>query len=624
MKKNILFLTLAAIIICSTIFAQPFIVDTNEYKSEHPALAKVNASNYFKLDLHTGDINHIENFILDETSTEILVLAKLSADFVNPFVGAQIAGINVYFYEPVSNVTVFIRETTTGQNIASKVLPNATQGWHQVIYDTPLTLEKKDYYIGYHIPILPSGTYPIGFIKATAESQEAMLLSINQGEFVDKTFSHGALAVQFLLTGSNDMFRDKAYLTKVMMETTYSEYVTLDIPISFCNIGLNDINSIEITYTLSNNEPVQQSFTLNVPTGSTSQTITLNNVSINRNGYFTVAITKVNGVEFSGQSITKPIIVYDPEVFFERKVLLEQYTTERCMWCPQATARIKDAMEEPEFEGKVIRVEHHVGYYTDSYTIPESIDYLRFFGVYSPFAPAMMIDRTKMKKWLVMYVPNFKESIAALFSEALNVLTTITVSIKQENSVDTNRKVNITVSGEEKRGLTPTDDLYVFIFLLENEITTTTQNGSGGIYAHDNLIRSVINGVEGTKITWDENYRFSVTAEATLPDEWNANNMDVVAFVAKNYENHVDNVEVINAEKVKLTINSLTAVDNVYGDAIHAYAENGSIVVDGEYTSINIHSIDGKEFRNSNLPKGVYIVKLENKGQIAVKKVIVK
>ncbi len=621
MKKNVLFLTLVAIFICNTAFAQILTKNPNVHKNAITSLAKVKATNYYKLGLCANEFNTEDGLGL-RSSAEIHAMAKLSADFVSQYEGAQIAGINVGFCATVSNITVFIRETATGANLASKNISSTTKGWNQVVFDAPLTLEKKNYYIGYHIPVLPQETYAIGFTPESAATQEAMLLSINNGELEDYTGYFGALTVQMLLTGSDEMFGNKAEITEIKIGKNQPINAVLDIPIKFRNIGTNDITSLEITYTLGTNDPVQQSFTVNAPAGSTEQTVTLNDVTINMSGDLTVSINKVNGVELSGTTVTIPIKTYDPATTVERKILLEQFTTEQCGYCPSGAARIKNVIDQTEFKDKVIWVAHHAGFGTDSYTISASITYERFYGG-DTYAPAMMLDRTIFTGNVpVMGVPADATQIANSFRQALDVPTTTSLAITQANTVDVNRKVKITVIGEDKSGTPPTEDLYVYIFLLESGITSTSQSGASGTYTHNNLIRSAMNGVGGTKITWDGN-KFSATAEASLTPGWNAKNMDVVAFVAKNYQNPLNNVEVINVAKEKLIISS-TSVENVYSNAIHAYAKNGSIVVDGEYTSISIHSIDGKEFSNNNLPKGIYIVKLENKGLSAVKKVIVK
>lgn len=621
MKKNVLFLTLVAIFMCNTAFAQMFTLNPNAQNKNF--VSSNDKAGYFKLGLCDYEFDNSSGLGLGNQAAKIHAMAKLSADFVTPYVGAQIAGINVGVCKTVNNVTVFVRETATGADIASKTVSSLTAGWNEVIFDAPLALEKKNYYIGYEIPVLPAATYAIGYTEYSATTQDALLLSINDGELTDHTGEFGALAVQMLLTGSEDMFGNIVHIVNVAIPGNVEINSVIDVPVKVRNAGTNDVSNIEITYSLGTNTPVQETFDVEMTAGSAAKTVTLKDVTINMSGNFNVTVTKVNGVDFEGATNTTAVTAYDPALVAERKILLEQFTTEKCGYCPGGAARIKSVIEKPEFKGKVHWVAHHAGFYTDPYTIPESESYMRFYGTGGTFAPAMMIDRTVLTGSVPVMGVGSEAEITNYFTQALNVPTTITVGISQENSIATDRKVKITAQGVDKSGTPPAEDLYVVIFLLENGITTNSQNGGGAGYVHNNLIRKVMNGAAGTRIEWNGN-AYSVTAEATLPEAWNAENMDVVAFVAKNYMNPINNAQVLNAEKTKLSMTSATAIDNVFGNDIFVYSENGTIVVKGEYTSINVYSIDGKEFRNNNLPKGIYIVKVENNGQHIVKKVMVK
>lgn len=624
MKKSVLFLTLVAIFMCNTAFAQMFTLNPNANGNQN-FVSSNDKAGYFKLGLCANEFDDSSGLGLSNTSAEIHAMAKLSADFVTPYVGAEIAGINVGMCKTVNNVTVFVRETSTGNDIASKTVSSLTAGWNEVIFDTPLNLEKKNYYIGYHIPTLPAATYAIGYTEESATTQDALLLSIDNGELADYTGDFGALTVQMLLTGNDDMFGNIVEITEVGMPGNVEINSVIDVPVKVRNAGINDVSNIEITYSLGTNAPVQKTFNINMAAGSSAQTVTIEDVTVNMSGDFNVKVSKVNGVEFDGATNTTAVTAYDPALVAERNVLLEQFTTEKCGYCPPGAARIKSVIEQPEFKGKVHWVAHHAGFYTDAYTIPESESYLRLYGTGGTYAPAMMLDRTVLTGSAPVMDVGYEAEITKYFREALNIPTTITVDITQANTIATDRKVKITAHGVDKSGTPSTEDLYVVIFLLENGITTNSQSGTGGTtYTHNNLIRDVLgDNAAGTKIEWNGN-AYSVTVEATLPEAWNAEKMDVVAFVAKNYMNPVNNAQVLNSKKTTLAMTNSTAIDNVFGKDMTVYAENGTIVVKGEYTSINVYSIDGKEFRNNNLPKGIYIVKVENNGQNIVKKVMVK
>ncbi len=309
-----------------------------------------------------------------------------------------------------------------------------------------------------------------------------------------------------------------------------------------------------------------------------------------------------------------------------KKVLLEQFTTERCPNCPKGAERIKEVLKKNNYEDKVIWIAHHTGFGMDKYTLRESKDFLRFYGRSGYFAPAMMLDRTVFYESFAENIPvnsvfSNLEHIKKLISVALSVPTSVSLKIEQDNSnVNQTNDVKIKVSGTYKNE-TPKEELYVSVYLVENGIQSKTQKGSDShIYTHNHVIRKMLNGSQGTKIEWNGN-TFSVELEGKLGKYWEKKNMKVVAFVSKNYKNKLDNSQILNAEEVKLEVP--TGLNSFYAQSLNIFVENNKIFVNGDYTSIKVYTVEGKEVVNNNLPKGVYLVKVANGSDLAVKKVVV-
>ncbi len=66
-----------------------------------------------------------------------------------------------------------------------------------------------------------------------------------------------------------------------------------------------------------------------------------------------------------------------------------------------------------------------------------------------------------------------------------------------------------------------------------------------------------------------------------------------------------------------------TGINSLYAQSLNVFVENNKILVNGDYTSIKVYTVEGKEVVNNNLQKGVYLVKVANGSDLAVKKVVV-
>lgn len=627
MKKNVFILTLIALFAVFSVQGQGFSKDP-AFSAKANLQAKQNAASnaaYYKLGYCTNDAPGDGEGVGGLKQANIEAMIKIPASMVNPFLGASIAGVNVGLSAVSKDVTVFVRESMKGANILSATLSTTKIGWNEVIFPEALELENKDYYIGYNIPKMPANTYPIGASPKSSSPSNAFLLNINGGDFDDYTSQFGALTIQALLDGDEAMFGNKLDLIDIELKGQYPIGSEIDVPILVSNYGNNDINEIELTYKYASNEAVTQTYSTNLKAGNTEvqKIIVVEKMLLEESGSFTVTVHKVNGVEVDVKPISKNTLVYDASKAKDKKVLLEQFTTEKCPQCPGGQKNLVAGVNSLDDPSKVVWVAHHAGYYTDAFTIEDSEKYLRFYTGGGTYAPAYMLDRTIFEEDSPVMFPATGEVVKNAIIDALEIPTFLTVDITQENVVtDETDVVNITVTGEYEGDSTPAEDLYLVVMLTENGISSNNQSGGGRGYVHNNLLRVVANGTNGTKITWDENKRYSVTTKATLEENWVVENMDIVAFVAKSYLNKIDNAQVLNAEKTPLKVS--TNVEDIFGESIYIYSQNGRIFVDGEYTAMQVYSIDGKELNNSNLQNGVYLVKVQNNEKETVKKIIVK
>ncbi len=285
---------------------------------------------------------------------------------------------------------------------------------------------------------------------------------------------------------------------------------------------------------------------------------------------------------------------YD-ETLCDNTVLLEEFTSEGCGWCPYGAARIESAIENLNCNDRVIWICHHDGYSIDWLTAPESTEYTALFGG-NTFAPAMMVSRNANFsddeeadfKYPVFSIP-MEEEIGNILSSALNEPTF--VRLEAESKI-TDRRANITIKAEKNAsfdGQCPTP--YISVFVVEDSISPKKQRSydSHVINYHHNAMRTAITDVWGNTFSWDGD-KAEMNYEYEIPAEYKAKNLVVVAFIHE-YNGDLNRRTVFNACQTNL------ADDEWIAEGIK------EVTAEGENN--NLYNIAGQ--RISRMTKGINI-----------------
>lgn len=235
---------------------------------------------------------------------------------------------------------------------------------------------------------------------------------------------------------------------------------------------------------------------------------------------------------------------------FERKVFLEEFTTENCNNCPAASVKLHNILELPEYENRLIAVCHHVGFETDWLTLPEEKDYLWLYNSDEKYAPGLMIDRmptfTETSPVFGMTLLS-EEQISEEIDKRLTVLSPVSIKVSAEVSDD--GEVSVTVEGE-KTAAELQKDAKVTLYLVENDVPAHRQSGALDGFIHQHVTRAM-NSTWGESISWKEN-KFNYRYTFRLEDTWNRSNMEVVAIVNRDVPSNVLKCEVLNADSYPL------------------------------------------------------------------------
>lgn len=212
-------------------------------------------------------------------------------------------------------------------------------------------------------------------------------------------------------------------------------------------------------------------------------------------------------------------------------VLLEEFTSERCGWCPYGAAKIEQAIDESQLSDSIIWICHHEGYAVDWLTAPQSTEYCDLYGG-NPFAPAMMLDRDVSlsdEDYPVFSIPE-PSAVENLLHEALARPCFVQLELGSTfNEGVADIDVDITaISSFAGQSNHPC----LTVMVVEDSIKAKKQKtyDSHTITYHHNALREVLTQTWGDTLTTfaQQNRHFTYQ----VPADYNVQHLKVVAFVS--------------------------------------------------------------------------------------------
>lgn len=218
-------------------------------------------------------------------------------------------------------------------------------------------------------------------------------------------------------------------------------------------------------------------------------------------------------------------LIYVEPVEVSKRVLIEDFTGQRCINCPNATLAI-EALQEQYGADNIIAVGIHSGPFSKTVTgqpFPlwtETGDY--YFNSWNIDAqPTGVIDRKTVSSTFNSWGTIVREALQASAPMELDATTeydaatrTVTINVNAKGVLDVTGKLQV--------------------WLTEDNITGIQYMPDGSIntqYVHNHVFRTAVNGQDGEEfnVKWDEEK--TATCTAVLDEKWKAENMSVVAFV---------------------------------------------------------------------------------------------
>ena len=217
-------------------------------------------------------------------------------------------------------------------------------------------------------------------------------------------------------------------------------------------------------------------------------------------------------------------LIYVKPADVKRRVLLEDFTGQRCVNCPKASDEIK-ALQEQYGEDHVIAVGIHsgpLGFYTKG-------DYLGL---------STEVGDEYYDHWALEYQPvGLIDRGAPLEYTAWNarIRKELEKTAPVEIDIELHQKDNQLTVQAEVMGIDGTTSGKLQLWLTEDGITAFQMMPDGTRnmeYIHRHVFRAAINGTWGESVSVAEGETITTKDYLfTIPEGWNADRLSVVAFV---------------------------------------------------------------------------------------------
>lgn len=225
----------------------------------------------------------------------------------------------------------------------------------------------------------------------------------------------------------------------------------------------------------------------------------------------------------------------------ERKILIQEFTGIRCINCPNAAKAMHDFQQTEDGKSAVVVAIH-----------PDNTDFSRpiagfslstatggeYFLYYSGNElPAAIINSGSLNTVLGEWVG---KAMSELAKPAVLTMDVTTDYDETSRKLTANYKVTFNEVVES--------DLSVLVWITESGIIGTQLMPDGSRnkeYEFNHVLRASLNGTWGTNIgkSFTTGQVVDGTAEIQIPEEWNPENCEVVAFAFQTGSKAVENVE---------------------------------------------------------------------------------
>ena len=468
-----------------------------------------------------------------QTWTSGAILIK--KERINSLAGNQIREIHAGLISKlnVDSLAVWVSESLDGPVLSTDTIATPAKGWSTVALTKPvdITSDMQTLYVGYSYH--QKSTSKAMSCTKTPEPGYSCFIRSGNDEWKDYSNDY-AVSVEAMVYGDKLPKYDLTLSALDVQQNYVVDNGNLEFTMQVFNNATVTINGFDAVCTVDGSD---DKYTVHCDSSiayNESKTITMTvsptAIQTMDPATRTLTVTLTNLTEGEDEipsdntlSGTFNVTLHS----FVRNVLLEEFTTEKCTNCPRVASYVHDAMNEPEFQGRLNTMENHAGYYTDSFTATFHNDWTWFYD--NQYAPAVLYDRhAEDGEATAVTCPNSKLELFEGIRKRLR--ETAFVSLKVSADVDgENQKINVKVTGTRAKENFTKNPARITVVLTETNLAAISQAGAGSDYTHYNVGRRV-NSIWGDVLEWNGD---DYTYECSIPYTQNyvLDNLGILAFI---------------------------------------------------------------------------------------------
>lgn len=520
---------------------------------------------------------------------------------LSTYAGNELVGVNAGLASKlnIDQLTVWLRHDLDGENIAEATItgdtdPKIAKGWNAVDFNQAWTIPaapEEGLYIGYSFHQKGSA---FGVAAIEEPSPNGFFVRFGDGEWEDRS-AQGTICIEGRMRGEalpkvnltlQDVVIDPVYIidrgviTATGKVKNMATFTVTGFDVS-AEVAGERRGTAHVDCTLPYNETM--TFEVTLPLGITEMGSGEGEVTITVDG-----IAEGADEDMTDNSLTRTFGIVERD--FTRRILVEEFTSEKCPNCPRVAYYMHDALEKEEFKDNVLPVCHHSGYYPDWLTSSFDEEYTELYNG-STYAPAMAVDRLEVGENSAAWCPSSSNEMEQKWRSALSRPAFVSVNVKVKIDGDAPDRLKVSVDGAKSKDVL-CENPTLTVLVVENDIPSRSQASADSNFVHQHVGRAV-NSAWGDPVEFNGD-EYSYECEFAINPNWVRENLQVVAFIGNyNASNPLDR-EVENTAGVGYEDFDTTGI--------------GDITL-GEIDEAEVYTLSGVKVERANLTPGIYVVR---------------